>query len=65
MKEDNKIKEKKQLYNDAVKLLEDCNVNLSGEKILDVINIQLAGVVKSLNEIIITEYTGIKPEDVK
>jgi hypothetical protein len=65
MKEDNKINEIKKLHADSMKLIEDCNVILSGEKILDTINIQLAGVVKNLNEKIITEYTGIKPEDVK
>lgn len=57
------MKEKKKLYEDAVKLLEDCNVILKDEPQLKLINIALASVVKNINEVIITGYIGIIPEE--
>lgn len=53
------MKEKRDLYNMAMELLEEVNKALKDEPSLSTINIQLSGVVKNLNDINIRELTGV------
>lgn len=52
------MKEKRELYDQAMDLLEGCNTSLQGDPLLPTINILLTSVVKNLNEIRIETITG-------
>jgi hypothetical protein len=54
------MKEKKELYQQSLDLLEKCNITLKGDPELPTINSLLASVIKNLNNIVIKEFTDIK-----
>ena len=56
------MKEKKELYNQAMALLEGCNKILKNEPQIGLINTRLSGVVKDLNEIILNTVTNNQVE---
>jgi hypothetical protein len=56
------MKEKKELYQLALDLLEKCNVTLKDDPELSTINSLLASVVKNLNNTVVNELTGIKTD---
>jgi hypothetical protein len=61
----NPVKEKKKLYEQAMELLEGCNVHLQDDPELPTLNSLMASVVKNLNNVLIKTLTGINSEDVK
>jgi hypothetical protein len=57
------MKEKKELFNQAMDLLEKCNITLKGDPELSTINSLLASVIKNLNNTVIKELTNIKADN--
>jgi hypothetical protein len=55
------MEEKKALYDQAMALLEGCNVYLKDDPQLPTINVKMAGVIKDLNDIRIKNLTGFSP----
>ena len=54
------MKEKKELYDQAIKLAENCNTVLKDDPQLLNINKRLELLARDLNNIVVAEITGIK-----
>lgn len=59
------MKEKRKLYDDGMQLLEDINACLKDDPELPTLNTLMASVVKTLNNVLIKNLTGINSDDVK
>jgi hypothetical protein len=55
----NHMKEKKELYETAMQLLESCNFHLKDDPQLPTLNIHMSSVVKNLGDIVIKEITNL------
>jgi hypothetical protein len=59
------MKEKKELFDLAMNLLEKCNIILKGDPELSTINSLLASVIRNLNSTVIEELTSNKADIVQ